>query len=207
MNIVPVAPPSPGTAPAYPRGLTVPDTDPAFLLRAAQFAAERHRDQRRKGSHAEPYINHPLSVATLLATVGGVEDVEVLAAALLHDTIEDTETRAEELVEHFSARVAELVLAVSDDKHLDKAERKRLQIEHAPQLPPAAQLIKLADKICNVDDVAQRPPNWPLARRREYLDWAAAVVAGCRGVNAALEARFDAVLAAGRVRLDSDPVE
>ena len=172
----------------------------ALLLKAFAFAAHKHRDQRRKDAEASPYINHPIALADVLVNEGGITDVEVLCAALLHDTVEDTATTHEELVNAFGSRVARIVAEVTDDKALAKAERKRLQIEHAPGLSPEAKLVKLADKICNLRDVAERPPaKWDLERRREYFDWAKRVGAGVRGVPGEgmrrLEAAFDAAFA------------
>ncbi|MFN8627531.1 MAG: HD domain-containing protein [Candidatus Binatia bacterium] len=169
----------------------------AALLQASTFAARKHRDQRRKDADASPYINHPIEVAEILARIGGVDDVAVLQAALLHDTVEDTRTSADELEREFGPTVRTLVEEVTDDKTLPKRERKRLQIEHAPHLSPRAKLIELADKICNVRDVTHSPPKgWDERRRIEYFDWAAKVVAGCRGTNRALERHFDALLRA-----------
>jgi GTP diphosphokinase / guanosine-3',5'-bis(diphosphate) 3'-diphosphatase len=165
----------------------------ALLLKALAFAAHKHRDQRRKDPDASPYINHPIALADVLVNEGGVSDVEVLCAALLHDTVEDTATTHEELVEAFGPRVARIVAEVTDDNTLPKSERKRLQVEHAARLSPEAKLVKLADKICNLRDVAERPPaSWDLERRREYFDWAKRVVDGLRGAHATLEAAFDA---------------
>jgi GTP diphosphokinase / guanosine-3',5'-bis(diphosphate) 3'-diphosphatase len=165
----------------------------SLVLRAAAFAAEKHRHQRRKDADASPYINHPLAVAQVLSHEGAVQDAIVLAAALLHDTIEDTDTTAEELAAHFGPQVAAIVVEVTDDKALSKAERKRLQIEHAAHLSTPAKLVKLADKICNVRDMANAPPaGWTAERRREYFDWARAVVDRMRGTHQALEAAFDA---------------
>lgn len=162
------------------------------LRRATGFAAWKHAGQSRKGEGKTPYIHHPIEVTAILAEVGGVVDPEVLQAALLHDTLEDTQTTADELESLFSVRIRELVLEVSDDKSLQKRERKALQIEHAPHISVAAQTIKLADKISNVTDVAFATPiDWPLDRQLEYFDWATRVVAGLRGCNAALEAYFD----------------
>lgn len=164
----------------------------AEFIEAASFAAKKHRRQRRKGSDAEPYINHPLEVANLLANVGKVEDFDVLTAAVLHDTVEDTGTTAEEIAEKFGEKVCAMVLELTDDKSLPKTERKRLQIEHAPHLSAGAKLIKLADKISNVRDVLENPPDdWPPERCREYVEWGEKVVAGLRGANAELEKRFD----------------
>ena len=162
------------------------------LLEAASFAAKKHRNQKRKGENGEPYINHPLEVANLLANVGEVEDTDVLIAAILHDTIEDTETSKEEIAKMFGEKVSKIVLEVSDDKSLSKAERKQLQIEHAPYLSAGAKLVKLADKINNVNDIMSSPPHhWSLERRREYVEWGEKVVAGLRGVNENLERLFD----------------
>ena len=173
------------------------------LLKALGFAAHRHRDERRKGSEASPYINHPIEVAETLARVGRVDDLEVLQAAVLHDTLEDTQTSPEDLEQKFGSVVRKLVEEVTDDKSLRKETRKRLQIEHAPLLSSGAKLIKLADKICNVRDVTHAPPkDWNAQQRFEYLDWAAAVVAGCRGVNRALERHFDAALREARIVMD-----
>src|SRR3954454_22339086 len=165
----------------------------ALLLKALAFAAHKHRDQRRKDAQASPYINHPIALADVLVNEGGVTDHEVLFAALLHDTVEDTATTHEELVDAFGSRIARIVAEVTDDKDLPKEERKRLQIEHAPHISREAKLVKLADKLCNLRDVADRPPaKWDLARRREYFDWARQVVDGLRGVHPRLEAAFDA---------------
>ena len=165
----------------------------ALLFRALAFAAHKHRDQRRKDAEASPYINHPIALAEVLAGEGGIIDVEVLAAALLHDTIEDTATTAEELRAEFGERIAAMVEEVTDDQKLPKAERKRLQIVHAAALSPGAKLVKLADKICNLRDVAERPPaKWDLQRRQEYFEWARRVIDGLRGTHPKLEAAFDA---------------
>lgn len=176
--------------------------DLAKLLEAAYFAAKKHRDQRRKDAEASPYINHPLAVANVLASEAGINDETILIAALLHDTVEDTETTFEELQEHFGVDVGQLVEEVTDDKRLPKAVRKELQIKHAPRASKGARQLKIADKICNVRDIASSPPaNWSEERKVEYLEWATRVVKGCRGVNPALDQLYDKVLAAARVRL------
>ena len=180
--------------------MTAQGADTVLLLQAFQFSAERHRHQRRKDQNALPYINHLIEVANVLATVGGVTDVTILVAAILHDTIEDTQTSAAEIEAHFGREVRLLVEEVTDDKSLPRAERKRLQVEHAPHASSRAKLIKLADKICNVRDVTHTPPaDWSAERRREYLEWTERVVAGCRGCNPALERQYDEVLRQGRL--------
>ncbi|MCK6387496.1 HD domain-containing protein [Zoogloea sp.] len=167
-----------------------------ILLRALAFAAERHSGQRRKDAAASPYINHPIALADVLANEGRVLDVVVLSAAMLHDTIEDTATTADELAMHFGPRIAAVVVEVSDDRSLDKATRKLRQIEHAPHLSPEAKLVKLADKICNLRDILASPPvHWPLQRQQAYFDWSAQVIAGVRGIHPQLEALFDTLYA------------
>jgi GTP diphosphokinase / guanosine-3',5'-bis(diphosphate) 3'-diphosphatase len=162
------------------------------ILGAARFAAEKHRNQRRKDAEASTYIDHPIALAELLASVG-IEDLDALQAALLHDTVEDTDTSFQELEERFGKAVADIVREVTDDKLLPKSERKRLQVEHAAQLSREAKLVKLADKICNLRDITGSPPaGWPVERKREYFDWAKAVVDPMRGVHPELEALFDA---------------
>lgn len=171
-------------------------TATATLIDAIAFAAHKHRNQRRKDADASPYINHPIALARVLAVEAGVRDAATLLAAVLHDTVEDTATTTDELRERFGPVVAGVVAEVTDDKSLPKARRKQLQIEHAPQLSRRAKLVKLADKICNLRDVADAPPaDWPLARRREYFDWARAVVDGLRGTHQQLERLFDAAYA------------
>ena len=180
--------------------MTVPGSHD--LLRALVFAAEKHRHQRRKGADQVPYINHPIKVAGVLALEAGVADEPTLLAAVLHDTIEDTNTSPEELEREFGPHVAGLVLELTDDKSLPKEVRKQLQVEHAPSASAEAKRIKIADKICNVRDVGGNPPaDWSLERRSEYLDWAERVVAGCRGTDAALEAVFATALREARSRL------
>lgn len=181
--------------------------DTAFLLKAIEFASRKHSTQRRKNKEASPYINHPIAVTHLLAGTGGITDLVTLMAAVLHDTIEDTETTPAELDEQFGEMVRKVVEEMTDDKSLAKAERKRLQIEHAPRLSRRAKAIKLADKIANVQDVVDNPPaSWPVARRIEYLDWTEKVVAGCRGTNVALEKLYDQLLEKGRAKFEPDPI-
>lgn len=161
------------------------------VLKAAAFAAEKHRNQRRKDEEASPYINHPIQVAHILVQAD-VEDPEVLAAALLHDSIEDTNTSFEELEIVFGYEIANIVAECTDDKRLSKLERKQAQIDHAAKISRKARLVKLADKIANVNDMNDAPPaGWSLERKREYFDWAKQVVDRMRGTHAVLEARFD----------------
>lgn len=168
------------------------------LSRALEFAARKHSTQRRKGEAGEPYVNHLAEVARLVAEATGGKDTVAVLAALLHDAIEDTPTTREELEREFGREVADIVVEVTDDKSLPKTERKRLQVETAPHKSPRARLIKIADKTSNLRSIAGSPPvGWDLKRQREYFDWAARVVAGCRGTNATLEKWFDEAHAAG----------
>jgi len=163
-----------------------------LFVKAVAFAAEKHRNQRRKDADASPYINHPITLANVLANEGGISDISILCAAVLHDTIEDTNTTAAELEEIFGKKITSIVLEVTDDKELDKDVRKQKQIEHAPHISREAQLVKLADKISNLRDILSSPPaDWPGERKQTYFEWASKVVSGVRGVHPGLEAVFD----------------
>jgi GTP diphosphokinase / guanosine-3',5'-bis(diphosphate) 3'-diphosphatase len=169
------------------------------IFRALEFAAEKHKHHRRKGGRDIPYINHPIAVATLLATVGGVTDPDVLAAAFLHDTVEDTDATPEELIAHFGAEIAGLVAEVTDDPLLSSAQRKITQEREAASKSPRAKLIRLSDKTCNVHDITfNPPPDWSLERRMEYFNWAERVVRNLRGIHAELESYFDVTVAKAR---------
>ncbi|MBK6293409.1 MAG: bifunctional (p)ppGpp synthetase/guanosine-3',5'-bis(diphosphate) 3'-pyrophosphohydrolase [Rhodoferax sp.] len=166
------------------------------FVKAVAFAANKHRNQRRKDAEASPYINHPIALANVLANEGGVDDVTVLCAAVLHDTIEDTETTPEELQAIFGPKVASVVMEVTDDKSLEKSIRKQRQVEHAPHISTEAKLVKLADKISNLRDILATPPaDWSADRKQTYFDWAARVVAGLRGIHPGLESVFDGLYA------------
>lgn len=162
------------------------------LTRAMMFAAQKHADQRRKGEKAEPYVNHLIEVADLLAQHTGGQDMDLVIAGVLHDTIEDTKTTYEELKREFGENIADIVRECTDDKSLPKQERKRLQVEHAPHKSDRARMVKMADKISNLNSILQSPPpDWTESRKLEYFNWAKDVVDGCRGINAGLETTFD----------------
>ncbi|NWT17780.1 MESH1 pyrophosphohydrolase, partial [Vireo altiloquus] len=134
----------------------------ARLLEAVDFAARKHKEQRRKDPEGTPYINHPI--------------------------VEDTDTTFSEIEEWFGVEVRHVVEEVTDDKTLPKMERKRLQVEHAPLCSRRAKLVKLADKLYNLRDLNRcTPQGWSAERVQEYFRWAARVVAGLRGTSAALE--------------------
>jgi guanosine-3',5'-bis(diphosphate) 3'-pyrophosphohydrolase len=172
--------------------MSIEESDLKLLLKALKFSALKHRNQRRKDVDASPYINHPISLASILCNEAHVTDIEVICGALLHDTVEDTETTPEELESEFGPIIKNIVMDVTDDTSLTRQERKQAQIDHAAHISEKAKLVKLADKISNLRDVsANAPENWTLERRQEYFDWAKNVIDKLRGVNPNLESIFD----------------
>src|SRR5712671_1529646 len=156
--------------------------DILLISRAWHFAAQRHTSQRRKGKAQEPYVNHLAEVAELAAMATKGQDANLVAAAVLHDTVEDTSTLPVELVSVFNVDIADLVGEVTDDKKLEKAARKKLQVEHAASKSDRAKSLKLADKTSNLRSLVKSPPiDWNLQRRQKYLDWALEVAKGLRG--------------------------
>ncbi len=167
--------------------------DLILLARAADYAARQHVSQRRKGERSEPYVNHLTEVTDLLASATDGRDAVLLAAGMLHDTLEDTDATYEDLEQRFGPEVAALVAEVTDDKSLPKEERKRLQIAKTPAKSVRARMLKLADKTSNLRALVSTPPaGWTEVRLADYVVWAAEVVKSCRGLNATLEAAFDA---------------
>lgn len=165
-----------------------------LYTKCINFAAIKHRDQRRKDPEKTPYINHPIGVANILAEEGDVTDLDVLMAAILHDTVEDTETTLEEIEENFGEEIRKIVDEVTDDKNLPKMERKRLQIEHAKHATPKAKLVKLADKLYNLRDLQRNvPEGWTQERCNEYFVWAKKVVDNLHGTNKNLENELDKI--------------
>jgi (p)ppGpp synthase/HD superfamily hydrolase len=176
------------------------------VLRAADAAARWHADQRRKGATQEPYINHLLEVAKLVAEATGGAEPDPVIAALLHDAVEDQGVKAETIAGEFGKPVAEIVMEVTDDKSLPKQVRKRKQVENAPNISREAKLVKLADKISNVRIISTGPPpDWSAQRRLEYIEWARQVVAGLRGTSPWLEAQFDDAVEQAIGSLDEEP--
>lgn len=173
------------------------------VLEAAIFAANKHQGQVRKDSQGSPYITHPLTVAKVLWEIGGIRDTSTLVAAILHDTLEDTRTTPSEIREQFGEEIVSIVKEVTDNRSLDKIERKRLQVIHATDLSLPAKLIKLGDKLVNCRDILISPPrDWNLNRRRDYVQWAADVLAQIRGTNAPLENAFDSMAAEAEIKLE-----
>ncbi len=174
----------------------------SLIFKALNFVAGKHRDQRRKGPEAAPYINHLIGVADILWEIGQVRDISVIIAGILHDTLEDTSTSTEELAREFGAHILSIVEEVTDDKRLPKSERKRIQIERAGNASLEARQVKLADKIFNVHDLIEAPPtDWSLQRQRNYVDWSESVVNQLRGSNERLEQHFDSVIQHARAHL------
>jgi guanosine-3',5'-bis(diphosphate) 3'-pyrophosphohydrolase len=168
-----------------------------LITRAADFAARRHRDQRRKGASRVPYVNHLTDVAALVAITWGGDEPELLAAAYLHDVVEDGHATAEEIAALFGTRVRDLVDELTDDMTLDDEDRRRRQVEAIASKSREARLIKLADKVSNLRAMVEDPPaDWSEDDIREYVAWGRKVVdAGCRGIAPALEQQFDGVAA------------
>jgi (p)ppGpp synthase/HD superfamily hydrolase len=176
-----------------------------LVLKAAEFAAYKHQGQRRKGRTKRPYIGHCVEVARMIADVAKSDDPTILSAAILHDVLEDTDTTRDELSREFSERIADFVSQVTDDKSLPKAERKKLQVEHAPHLSPGAKLIKLADKISNVREIGTDPPKgWSRKRREKYFKWAEDVVEAMGSVNDDLEKEFKDAITQSREKLEAE---
>lgn len=175
--------------------------NPVELIKALDFAAGWHKFQRRKGYYRIPYINHPIRVVLILLQEGHVEQSEVLIAAALHDVIEDTECTPALIREEFGEKVLEVVLEVTDDMRLPSAERKRKQVEKAPMLSAEARLIKIADKMANMEDILRYPLDWSSGRKRTYFTWAREVASGCAGVNPALDLSFEKLFTRGMEQL------
>jgi (p)ppGpp synthase/HD superfamily hydrolase len=162
------------------------------VLRAADAAARWHVHQRRKGAAQEPYINHLLEVASLVAQATQGTDPDLVVAALLHDAVEDQEVPSELIAREFGAKVAEIIAEVTDDKTLEKAERKRRQVATSSKKSDQAKLLKLADKTSNLRAIAFSPsPGWSVKRRLAYIEWAKSVALGLRGASSWLEEQFD----------------
>ncbi|HEU4718841.1 MAG TPA: HD domain-containing protein [Bacteroidia bacterium] len=170
------------------------------FIEAILFSARSHSGQHRKDGHT-PYINHPLEVMQLVSSATG--DGDILIAAVLHDVVEDTPVTGNEIAERFGPRIARIVIELTDDKFLPKEERKRQQLLTSGQLSKEARLIRICDKICNVHDILYAPPrDWPVSRRKDYLEWANAVVNKIRGTHEELEKRFDELYREGVKFLD-----
>ncbi len=174
-----------------------------LIIRAAVYAADKHKYQRRKGFNQIPYINHPLKVAFLLEECGE-NDEALLLAAILHDVVEDTDATFEDLRKEFGEDVSRLVEEVTDDKELPYAVRKELQVKAAPKLSELAKKLKIADKICNMRDIIYYPLDWSTERKISYLNWAQDVVAGCRGQNTMLEDVFDKTIREGNEKFQNE---
>ncbi len=165
-----------------------------IIFKALSFAALKHRDQRRKNIEASPYINHPIDLVNVLVNEGQVTDTDVIVAAILHDTVEDTDTAYAELEKEFGKAIADIVNEVTDDTSLGKEKRKQQQIDRAAHASFQARLVKLADKICNLRDMNSAPPaGWDIERRREYFYWSSEVINEFRGTHEKLERIFDQV--------------
>ena len=153
------------------------------VFQALIFAADKHKNQRRKDLENTPYINHPIEVANFLIK-HGITDSNIIICALLHDTIEDTNTSFEEIKELFGEEIALTVRDCTDNKKLDKITRKKEQIEHAKYIRNNAKLVKLADKYSNISMLAINPPSkWSPEEIIGYTHWGYAVCKNLFGIN------------------------
>ena len=179
-----------------------------LVLKALRFAADKHRNQRRKNSRGTPYINHIIEVAEMLWNCGESIDIITILGGILHDVLEDTDADPVEIESIFGEDVLLLVQEVSDDKSLPKMVRKKLQIDNASKKSGRAKLVSLADKICNLHDLIYCPPDaWSSERRKGYLEWSVKVVDGLRGVNSSLDSLFDEMAAEARNKLNKRTVD
>lgn len=182
--------------------MTVNESEMTLVIRAYAFAAWKHRGQKRKGGRGEPYINHCIDVTERLWVTGGVRDINIITAAILHDTVEDTDATRDEIAHEFGDTVARIVMEVTDDTTKPSIERKRLQVEHANELSIEARHLKIADKLSNVHDIIASPPRgWTVNRCQQYVQWAEDVIGEIRGTNSALENDFDETAAKAREKL------
>ena len=164
-----------------------------LITQALLYAAEKHAGQFRKDGKT-PYINHPIQLAAVLASTGNITDPETIACALLHDTIEDTDATARDIEQLFGKTVRNAVEELTDDENLSKIERKRQQVLKVPSQSEMAKLVRLADKICNLRDLLDKPPQgWAIDRQRKYWQWCTFVIQGTRGINRQLETLFDQI--------------
>eukprot|EP00744_Colponema_vietnamica_P015060 GILI01021091.1.p2 GENE.GILI01021091.1~~GILI01021091.1.p2 ORF type:complete len:183 (-),score=54.72 GILI01021091.1:134-682(-) len=165
------------------------------LLKAVNFAAKKHSDQRRKDPQQTPYINHPIGVAMQLWDAG-VTDIVTLQAAVLHDTVEDTDTTFEEIEAEFGKEVRDVVAEVTDDTSLSSEERKERQVMSSAGKSPRAKLVKLSDKLYNLRDLLRAlPVGWTTERSNKYFEVSWRIVHGLRGSNAVLESQLDEAFA------------
>lgn len=176
----------------------------SLLLAAIKFASEKHMLQRRKGCNDIPYINHTIRVAYILQETGKEFDPILLSAAVLHDVLEDTDATETQLTELFGEEVCSIVAEVTDDMTLTYEDRKRFQIKKAPTLSNKAKLIKIADKISNIQDILTAPLTWSNRRKRQYVEWSEQVIDGCRGINNHLDQAFNEVTHYAKEVLEKD---
>ena len=165
--------------------------DLTLVLKAAFFSGEKHKKQRRRDADETPYINHPLEVAYILLEEGGITDAPTLAAALLHDTLEDTDTTREELAMIFGHEISNLVVELTDLDSVLPDQKKQRELERAYNLSDKAKRVKIADKTANIRDLATMPPkNWDIKRQIEYFNFAKKIAEATASASPELEKVF-----------------
>lgn len=161
-----------------------------FYTVACYFAANAHKRQKRKDATGTPYINHPIDVANILADAG-ITDPDILCAAVLHDTIEDTYVTYDLIKEQFGEKVANIVKECSDDKSYPKEIRKQMQLKHSTNASVEAKLVKAGDKLSNIGDLDSNPPaNWTQDEIQGYITWCYAVCLEIKGHNQIVDQRL-----------------
>jgi guanosine-3',5'-bis(diphosphate) 3'-pyrophosphohydrolase len=180
---------------AYQKEKSMTSQEIQEICSGIDFAAEKHRFQTRKNKEKTPYISHPIGVAYNLMRVGEVREISIIIGALLHDTIEDTQTTFEEIESKFGKHVAGLVREVTDDKSLATEARKRFQVINASQKSKGAAQIKLADKLFNLNDLYNNPPpDWTQTRIDRYYEWAQSVIDRLPPANDKLHAAVEEII-------------
>ncbi|HEC60508.1 hypothetical protein LCGC14_0950780 [marine sediment metagenome] len=157
------------------------------LIEAFLFAAQAHKEQRRKGNGGAPYINHLIEVVSLLSSTAKVDDTDILIAAALHDILEDTPITVTEITKRYGSNVLSYVQAVSDDKALTLIERRAKQLKSMNESSDPIKYIKLADHCSNI---ASLPPTWDKQRLKEYIGWSQSVAEKCFDVSEPLAVEY-----------------
>ena len=140
-------------AQAFSKGKSLSKEEVDRIFDALDFAADKHRLQTRKNKAKTPYISHPIGVAYNVMHFGEVKDAEIIMGALLHDTVEDTQTTLEELTKTFNAQVSSYVRELTNDKAMAQVERKRAAVIQAADKSAGGAQIELADQLYNVMDL------------------------------------------------------
>ncbi len=152
---------------------------------AVLYCMRKHQNQVRVDG--SPYIAHPLRVSEILRSIGGIRDMDVIIAALLHDLIEDTDCEWASLAYRYGSHVADLVAQLSGDMRLPKKERREEIIARISNASADAKAIRLADKLDNLRDME----GFSDSRKQDYIRESRKILAACKGANSALETALE----------------